>query len=117
MWRNEAEGTRLRVELTEWRREPVRVREGRRKPCRRGEDTNDALRGRETPEAGVIGAGDPGWTVSAQARMVLEQFTGEAGARNVLFTAARFFLGGGGSARNANLGTASISRMTEGMVS
>lgn len=83
----------------------------------RGEDTEEALRGRETPEAGVIGRGDPGWTVSAQARMVVERFTGDTGARNVLLTAARFFLGGGGSARNANLGAASISRMTEGMLS
>ena len=88
----------------------------RRKPCKLGEDAKDALRERETPEAGVIGAGDPGCTVSAQARMVLEQFAGNAGARNVLLTAADFFLRGGGSARNGNLGAASIS-MTDDMVS
>lgn len=49
--------------------------------------------------------------------MVLERFAGNEGARNVLLTAARFPLGGGGSARNANLGAASISRMTDDMVS
>jgi hypothetical protein len=48
--------------------------------------------------------------------MVLERFAGDAGARNVSLTDACFFLGGGGSARNANLGTVSISRMTDGMV-
>ena len=47
--------------------------------------------------------------------MVLERFIGDAGVRNVLLTAARFFLGGGGSARKANLGTASISRTTDDM--
>ena len=74
------------------------MREERRKPWRCGEDTKDALRGREIPEAGVIGGEDPGGTV-------------DVGAQNELLTVARFFLGRGGSARNANLGAASISRM------
>lgn len=72
---------------------------------------------RETPEAEVIGIADPGWTVSAQARMVLKQFTGEVGVRTVLLTAARFFVGGGGSARSANLGAALTSRMADDMLS
>lgn len=49
--------------------------------------------------------------------MVVEQFTDEAGKPNASLTTARFLLGGGGSARNANLGTVSISRMTDGIVS
>ena len=49
--------------------------------------------------------------------MVWERLAGEVGARNESFTAARFFWGGGGSARNENLGEESTSRMTDDMVS
>ena len=64
------------------------------------------------PGTGVIGVRDPGWMISAQARMVLEWFIGNAGVQNVLLTVAHFFLGRGGSTRKANLGAASISRTT-----
>lgn len=84
------------------------MRDERQKPRNLGEDTEEVLRVRETPKAGGIGIGDPGWTVSAQARMVLEQFTGEVGAQMVLLTAARFFVCGGGSSRSTNLQGGSV---------
>lgn len=73
------------------------------------------LRERETPGVGVIGTGDPGRTSLAQAKMAREGFIGKAGARNVLLTAARFFLGGWVT-KNANFGEESISRITEGII-